>query len=743
MLDDATPDEIEQPVEDEVVEEGVGHEPEMAEPEKAPEPEAKESALVQKFQEMVQVPTALQRWYAQFERDRKYVNETSLMLDTVDAVATNYILRNQIVLMSNLYARDPAISWKPAAMIGETPPLLGQYSRTLEIFCRRMGEEIELKRLIRGGIQDASTIGWAIFKLNPQEDPSIDPLGNRRQNDQLDNIARYKWFMRRKADGLIPDDSAAQQEMDDLAKVVAKYLQDTLATELINKPPQQVPLIDPMTGAPIIDPVTGEPMTEQDKQDPRPGRLEQLGQGIIPEDYDVGEIPRFLGFNLDQVQGEDFRFDWTVSATENMYQAGWIAHRVYMDYDLFGSTFNVTPAEIGQIKLYDGTGALIGDKHWSPSLNQFDNEGPSDRQDFEASTNMGRCAVWEMWNRKDGRVYVWAEGMRRFLRNSCPTIVGRRWYPFYFLPFNRVTGRALPLSDTVLTSPLQDELNRRRTQEAEAQAACFPRIFIKRGVLSKDERNALNASAPYEAIELDTPEDVAKAFAETKPLPFNPALYARNDTRMELEMMSGISRNAAGSSSAEGQLATGQAIANEQMGVQVDYRRSLLDEMIFDIMYDLAYMAVQFFPEENIKAICGPNAYWPLLERETFLRQLKLDVRAGSSGRPDAEKNLKVYEMLAGMTQQLGLPLDGEALLEDIMYEMGKPDWKKYLLSPEKQAMRMMMGMPPGGAPAGGMPPGPGQPRGNAAQAAPTPGSGRPTMAETGPPSPESVPGPV
>jgi len=717
-----------------------------------PEVVQSEAALVQKLTQMVEVPQFLTRWYGQFAVDRKYVNEVGMLLDTQNAVATNYILRNQIVLMSNLYAREPAISWKPAPIIGQHPPLLADFGKTLEIFCRKMGEEIELKRLLRGGIQDASTVGWAIFKLNPQEDPKLDPLGTRRQNDQLDNLARFQWLKRRFAHEQVSEDSATAQEIKDLEAVVAKYLQDQVESDLINNQPQMQPIMapNPMTGMmePQMNPVTGEPLTQMDMSDPRLARLEALKTGQVPTDMDVGEIARYIGFNLDPIQPEDFRFDWTVASPENLHAGDWMAHRVFMDYDKFGSTFDISPAEIGKILLFgDDGGRMSADTKWSaaslPSGGRYDGEAPADRNNIEATTNMGRCAVWEMWDKRQGLVYTWVEGMQRFLRKNAPTIVGRRWFTFYFLPFNRVTGRPLAISDTLLTSPLQDELNRRRTQEAEAQDASFPRIFIKRGSMTKEEKNEVETSHAYQVIELDSPEDVTKAFAETRPLPFNPDLYNRNDVRMELEMMSGISRNAAGSG--EGDLATTAAIANEQMGVQVDFRRSLLDEMIFDILYDIAYMAVQFFPEENWKAICGDGAYVPMLEREVFLRQLKLEVRAGSTGRPDAEKNLKVYEMLAGMAPQLGLPLDGEALLEDIMYEMGKPDWRKYLMTPEKMMKAAMQGMPlPGmGGPGGGGQPGPGQPRGNAAQTNPTPGTGRPTMAETGPPAPQGVPGPV
>lgn len=707
----------------------------------------KERGLLVTYNAMVQVAPFLQNWYERFDVDRKYVNETALAIDDADTVATNYLIRNQVILLANINARDPAISWKPGPIIGEHPPLLAQYGRTLEIFCAKMAEEMDLRRLLRAGIQDASTIGFQVFTLSPQEDPSLDPVGARRQNDQLDNLARYQWLLRRKAAGQFPEDAPVSKEIEDLEEVVAKYLADQVHADLINNPLKQVPLLDPLTNQPQLDPVTGRPMTQDDLQDPRLARLQALEAGQVPEDMDVGEIARFIGFNLDPIQGEDFRFDWTVPQHERLYEAGWIAYRTFMSYDQFGSKFDVSPEEIGNIILFGSDGRQIGtDKRWTKagqtSASWYDSESPTDRKSMETNSNMGRCAVWTMWHKDNGRVYVWAEGMQRFLMNYVPTVVGRRWYPFYILAFNRVTGRVLPLSDTTLTRPLQEELNRRRTFEGEAQKAAFPRIFIKRGALQEGEKEEIENSNPYQVIELTSPDDVTKAFRETQPLPFNPELYRRDEVRMELEMMSGISRNAAGSG--QGDLATTAAIANEQMGVQTDYRRTLVEELIYDILYDVAYMANQFFPEENFKRICGPQAYVPFLERETFLRHLKLEVRAGSTGRPDAEKNIATLEKLANVAVALGLPLDPEALVEDIMYDLGKPDWKRYLMTTEKMTKRAMMGLPyqlPGSSGGGGGV-GPTAARGNALAPEPAPGEGRPTMAEAGPPAPGSVPGP-
>lgn len=719
-------------------------------PEKEVVPE--EQALVAAFNATVKVPSFLQTWYEQFAIDRKYVNEDALMIDDEDVVSTNYVFRNQIILLANLYARDPAISWKQGPMVGDPPLHLSDFGKTLEIFCKKMADETEMRRILRTGIQEASGLGWAIFKLVVQEDYKRDAIGARRQDDQLDNLARLQWLQKRMESGQFNKGDALWQQLQDCQKTVAQYLHDQMMADLINNPPASVPPpIDPMTGMPQTDPVTGEPLTHSlDMEDPRLAQVEALKQGQIPENFDVPEIARYLGLSLEMIQQEDFRFDWTIGRTVDLYKGQSMSHRVFMDYDTFGSRFDVTPEEIGNIVIYGPDGRqLSADKRWTRagavSASQSDSEGPTDRKTMETNANMGRCAVWERWDKAQGRVYVWVEGMPRFLQNYVPEHTGRRWYPFYILHFNPTVGRPIPISDTMLTRSLQDELNRRRTQEAEAQKACFPKILIAKGTMNDEEKRKYENANPYEVVELEHATDVAKAVFETKPLPFNGELYARAETRLEFEMMSGVSRNAAGSGSSDGELATTASVANEQMGVQVDFRKAMLEEVIFDIMYDFAFIGVQVFPEETILSKCGPGAYWPLLNREQMLYHLQLTVRAGSSGRPDSEKRLALFEQLAAIAAPLGLPLNGEAVLEEIMHEMDVNDWKRFIMTPEQQLLKQLT-MPPGAQPGAQAPPGGAPqgslPRGNAAQPNPTPGSGAPTYAQKGPPAPNAIPGP-
>jgi hypothetical protein len=728
----------------------ITEEAEMASPvEEAIAPEAvvdpAEHALIQKFSQLVEVPSSLQDWYNRFEEDRKYVNETLLMLAHSDVISTNYVYRNSIILLQNLYAKDPASSWKPSAVIGEQDPLLPTFGKTMEIFTDKQVKLIELKRLCRTAVQEASTIGWAIAKLRVQDDYKRDALGNYRNDDRLDNYARLIWLRQRKAAGMIADDSADAKSLADCEQLVAGYLAAKVEADMLENPPATIPP-DPM--APVaVDPATGMPMQaapQMDMGDPRFARLAALKAGQIPEDFSDEEITRYLGYSLELIQQEDFRFDWTTSRTLDIHRGGWEAHRVFMGYDDFGSKFDVTPEEMNALHIYAEDGSIIKDKHWVSGSGAYDSEGPADRKDLEATANMGQVAVWEMWNKREGRVYVWVDGLKRFLQNYIPEHTGRKWYPFYILAFNPVVGRPIPLSDTLLTQPLQDELNTRRTHERDGQRASYPRVLIKQGAMTDEEKAKYEASDPYSVVEVQSPDDVGKAIQETKPLPFNPALYDRTEVRMEFEMMSGVSRNAAGSASSKGELATTAAVANEQMGLHVDFRRSMLEEFIFDIIYDLAFIGIQVFPEENVKAMCGQGAYWPLLNRETMLFNLKLDVRAGSSGKPDTEKRLAVYEQFATIAQTLGLPVNGEALLEEIMYEMGVNDWRRFLMTPEQMMLKAAMGMPsgmpmPGG---GGIPPTSSQPRGNAAKTSPTPGDGSDSYAKTGPPSPGSVPGP-
>jgi hypothetical protein len=57
--------------------------------------------------------------------------------------------------------------------------------------------------------------------------------------------------------------------------------------------------------------------------------------------------------------------------------------------------------------------------------------------------------------------------------------------------------------------------------------------------------------------------------------------------------------------------------------------------------------------EDIVKSIVGPGAMWPVMTKAEVARDIYLEVRAGSSGRPNQAQELQNFERLAPILMQL------------------------------------------------------------------------------------------
>jgi hypothetical protein len=102
------------------------------------------------------------------------------------------------------------------------------------------------------------------------------------------------------------------------------------------------------------------------------------------------------------------------------------------------------------------------------------------------------CVVWEMYNKRDGLVYILCDGYPDFLREpTAPDIFIERFFPWFMTAFNEVDGRVYPISDVSLIRPMQRELNRSRQGLREHRFANRPKMAYAEGVLSEDDVDVL------------------------------------------------------------------------------------------------------------------------------------------------------------------------------------------------------------------------------------------------------------
>ena len=92
------------------------------------------------------------------------------------------------------------------------------------------------------------------------------------------------------------------------------------------------------------------------------------------------------------------------------------------------------------------------------------------------------CLVWEVFNKRDGLVYVVCDGYPDFLKEpAAPDVYTDRFWPWFLTAFNEVDGKVYPPSDVSLIRPMQRELNRARQGLREHRFANRPAMRLRRG----------------------------------------------------------------------------------------------------------------------------------------------------------------------------------------------------------------------------------------------------------------------
>ncbi len=687
-------------------------------------PESEDSAAIAAkidvFEDLIEIPDWCQDVYKWMDEDAKYVAEDCIYaaMDDEHSTSTNYILRNQFVLISQIYARNPTARITPSPMMGQQPPGLMEFSKTLEIISKKLTDEAGFKNKLGGAIQDVQTYGIAWLKVTTQQDISKDPLGASRQNDQLDNIARLQVLLDGFQNGDFDQDSAEYSDLVDLSDTVRTYLAGNVREDIARNPPQPTSQIDEF----------GQETLVPDPMDPRLAQLSQLEDPAAPIEPGVlPEVPTFIGVNIDEVLPQDIRFDWSITRPEDFYNAQWVAHRLYMSKDDISLRWNVTDEEWTQYS-ENCKGRSKRPKSGS--------EDPSYRSGSREEKKINDyCAVWEMWDKPTNRRYVWMEGMSRFFVNEVVKTTWHKFFPFFPLVFNRVTGRFLPMSDVRLQRPLQEEINTKRTHEREACAAAYPRYIVAAGALEPDEKEKIENAHPFAVIEIERPEDVKKFFENIAAEKPDPLLYDTSKAIREIEISAGIPQQAAGGVGGA-EFATEAAIANQQMGVQADRRKTLIEDMIHDINECVIELALQLFPEENAKALAGPGAVWPLVDREHLWRQLHVTIEPGMSGKPDEAKVIQKWTGWIGLMNSIGLTVNPIEVGKQLTEEMNLGiDFARFIIDP---AIIAAAGAVPGAVPGAGAEPG-APPKPGAKP--PGAGPGAPPMADrASPPGMDSIP---
>jgi hypothetical protein len=337
--------------------------------------------------------------------------------------------------------------------------------------------------------------------------------------------------------------------------------------------------------------------------------------------------------------------------------------RDFLGADWVAEEFCLTPNEVKETykvdvsknyRSYDrmdtGTDYERARQTWENAVN-----GATDDANID-SGDAGNCIVWEIFNKKDGLIYVICDGYPDFLREPArPDVYTDRFWPWFLTAFNEQPGVVFPVSDVSLMRPMQRELNRSRQGLREHRVASRPKTVYASGVLSEEDIEAFKnhpVNAMIAVNGLQPGQDINTVIQQLKGVPIDPNLYEVNPVYQDLLRTMGDTEADFGGTG--GDTATESSMAANSKASAVGSNVDDLDETLTQIAKAGGQILLLNVAEDTVKEIVGPGAVWPTLTKAEVARDLYMEIQAGSSGRPNQAQELQNYERIAPILMQIG-----------------------------------------------------------------------------------------
>lgn len=331
------------------------------------------------------------------------------------------------------------------------------------------------------------------------------------------------------------------------------------------------------------------------------------------------------------------------------------------------------------LKTFAGAGwvAVEYDKKPSELRSLFNTDLNQYRADEEGKKKDGNVKIWKVWDRVAEQVFVVADGHPDFLQEpSDPEIRLDRFLPIFALVFNETEedetdgGSIYPPSDVWLARHPQEEYNRSREGLREHRRAARPYWVATKGLLEEHDKKKFGDHDAHELFEvqvsaMDTP-DISKIIQRGPTAPIDPNLYEVEMVFSDMQRVVGTQEANLGGTS--GATATETSIAEASRSSSIEDNIDDLDEFLSEVAHAKGQMYFQTLSLQTVQEIVGPGAVWPDQPptREQVAKDLLLDIKAGSSGRPN--KAAKLANMERGMPFIIQFPnLNSEPILKEYL----------------------------------------------------------------------------
>jgi len=371
--------------------------------------------------------------------------------------------------------------------------------------------------------------------------------------------------------------------------------------------------------------------------------LEELRSGLETL-MSQPEILLREGLNFDFPQSTSVIIDPACTQIKGFVGANWIAQQYALTADQIDEIYDVDVKDIGG-KEYGQAGALLHQVH-----------ATGDRKDSAT------YRVYEIYSKLTGQMLTVCDGAKDFLAEpAAPRVVVERFWPISALTFNDVEwadpeeqGDIFPPSDVRLLRAMQLEHNRSREGLREHRIANRPAYVGPANVLTKEDKDLLASHDVAEFIGLQNvapgtdPNTVIRPLVKAE---IDPAVYDAAPFFDDAQKVAGSQEanwgGVSGAAATEVSVAEGSRLSSIQSNVDD------LDDLLSEVAQMASQVMLRELSPETVAEIAGPGAVWPTLTGGEIARELYLDIKAGSSGRPNKAMELANFERIAPILLQI------------------------------------------------------------------------------------------
>lgn len=366
------------------------------------------------------------------------------------------------------------------------------------------------------------------------------------------------------------------------------------------------------------------------------------------------ETPEVLvreGLTFDFPRSTSIIPDRKTTVLEGFIGAGHVTREYQLTADEIKETYKVDVTKYAEVNPENEPKKNVktenGGKVWG-------GHGKSD----DANKGKAKYNVWKVWDKKTGQTFVLCEGYcEGYLREPSQPVFVEGFWPIFALTFNADESEEdpFPVSDVEDLKWPQQEYNSARQGAREHRIVNRPRFFTGKGILEDAEKKRLQSSRAFEVIELsvvDLQTPAEKLIQVFKGAPYDEALYRTTDAVQDILLGSGTQQANIGGTA--GDSATESSIAENSRQASLTSNTDDLDDFLSTLAQGAGQVMLTEMDEMTVKKIVGPGAVWPSFSRMEAVEELYLQVRAGSSGRPNKAAELANLERAGPILVQLG-----------------------------------------------------------------------------------------